>query len=50
MGDDPDGSFTEVAIDLGLKNIPNLESITLNLNDNYNIEYFVRQIVMDKSI
>jgi len=43
VGDDPDGYLTEVAIRIGLKNIPRLESIHLNFNElNQSVESFIR--------
>ena len=43
VGDDSDGYLTEVAIRIGLKNIPRLESIHLNFNElNQSVESFIR--------
>jgi hypothetical protein len=51
VGDDADGYLTEVAIRIGLKNIPRLESIHLNFNElAQSVESFIRQILSDKSI
>jgi hypothetical protein len=51
IGDDPDGSLTELVLLLGLKNIPHLESISLNMSQKEKLtETFIRQITADSSI
>jgi len=50
-GDDPNGNLTQYALEIGLRNIPRLESISLNMEEN-NLLFgtFAMQIIRDTSL
>jgi len=50
-GDDPDGNLTQLALEIGLRNIPRLESISLNMEENDLLfGTFAMQIIRDTSL